>query len=285
MTIITSTTKICALIGDPVEHSLSPILHNTAFQLLGLNYVYLCLRVRSVALGPAIEGVKSLGLLGFNVTIPHKVAVMTYLDEIDPLAKDIGAVNTVVNRSGRLIGYNTDGLGGLRALEEAGVTLTGKKVVLLGAGGAARALSFSIAPLADRLVILNRTKAKAVTLASNLQKRFDKKILSGTLTRDTLLTEMLDADVLINSTSVGMHPKHEECVVDEDLLHSRVTVFDAVYNPIETRLLREAKSVGAKTVGGLSMLVHQGALAFKIWTGVTPPIKVMSRAVEKALEG
>jgi len=285
LTSITSATKLCALIGDPVEHSLSPVMHNAAFQLLGLNYVYLCLRVRSVGLGRAIEGVKSLDLLGFNVTIPHKVAVMTYLDEIDPLAKDIGAVNTVVNRDGRLVGYNTDGLGGLRALEEAGVTLTGKKVVLLGAGGAARALSFSIAPLADLLVILNRTEAKAVTLASNLRRRLDKKILSGTLTRDTLLTEMADADVLINSTSVGMHPKREECVVDEDLLHSRMTVFDAVYNPIETRLLREAKSVGAKTVGGLSMLVHQGALAFKIWTGVTPPIEVMSRAVEAAVEG
>ena len=260
-------------------------MHNTAFQLLGLNYVYLCLRVRTVGLEHAIEGVKSLNILGFNVTIPHKVAVMTYLDEIDPLAKDIGAVNTVVNRSGRLVGYNTDGLGGLRALEEAGVTLTGKKVVLLGAGGAARALSFSIAPLADFLVILNRTEEKAVTLASNLQRRFDKKISSGTLTRDNLLTEMVDTDVLINSTSVGMHPKHEECVVDEDILHSRMTVFDAVYNPIETRLLREAKNVGAKTVGGLSMLVHQGVLAFKIWTGVIPPIDVMSRAVKTAMEG
>jgi shikimate dehydrogenase len=285
LTIITSATKLCALIGDPVEHSLSPVMHNTAFQLLDLNYVYLCLRVPSVGLRRAIEGVKSLGLLGFNVTIPHKVAVMTYLDEIDPLAKDIGAVNTVVNRDGRLVGYNTDGLGGLKALEEADVTLTGKKVVLLGAGGAARALSFSIAPLADLLVILNRTEAKAVALASNLRRRSDKKILSGSLTRDTFLTEMVDADVLINSTSVGMHPKREESVVDKDLLHSRMTVFDAVYNPIETRLLREAKSVGAKTVGGLSMLVHQGALAFKIWTGVTPPIEVMSRAVEAAVEG
>jgi shikimate dehydrogenase len=231
--------------------------------------------------------VKSLGILGFNVTIPHKVTVMTYLDEIDPIAKDIGAVNTVVNRGERLVGYNTDGLGGLRALSEAGVTLTGKKVVLLGAGGAARALSFSIAPLAGLLVILNRTETKAVALASNLRRRFDKKIRGGPLTRSALLTEMADTDVLINSTSVGMHPKSEECVVDEDLLHSRMTVFDAVYNPnpLETRLLREAKSVGAKTVDGLSMLVHQGALAFKIWTGVTPPIDVMTRAVEAAVEG
>jgi shikimate dehydrogenase len=260
-------------------------MHNAAFQFLGLNYVYLCLRVRSADLGSAVDGVKSLGLLGFNVTIPHKVAVMTYLDEIDPLAKDIGAVNTVVNRDGRLVGYNTDGLGALRALEEADVTLTGKKVVLLGAGGAARALSFSIAPLADLLVILNRTETKAAALVSNLRKRFDKKILSGPLTRDALFAEIADAEVLINSTSVGMHPKHEECVVDEDLLHSRMTVFDAVYNPLETRLLREAKNVGAKTVGGLSMLVHQGTLAFKIWTGVTPPIDVMSRVVEVAVEG
>jgi shikimate dehydrogenase len=260
-------------------------MYNAAFQFLGLNYVYLCLRVRSAGLGRAVDGVKSLGLLGFNVTIPHKVTVMTYLDEIDPLAKDIGAINTVVNRDGRLVGYNTDGLGSLRALSEAGVTLTGQKVVLLGAGGAARAISFSIAPLTDLLVILNRTEAKAVALASNLRRRFDKKILGGPLTRDALFTEMADADVLINSTSVGMHPRHEESVVDEDLLHSKMSVFDAVYNPLETRLLREAKSVGAKTVDGLSMLIHQGALAFKIWTGVIPPIDVMSRAVEVTVEG
>jgi len=285
LTSITSATKLCALIGNPVEHSLSPVMHNAAFRFLGLNYVYLCLRVRTAGLKHAVDGVKSLGILGFNVTIPHKVAVMTYLDEIDPLAKDIGAVNTVVNRDERLFGYNTDGLGGLRALSEAGVTLTGKKVVLLGAGGAARALSFSIAPLAGLLVILNRTETKAVALASNLRRRFDKKIRGGPLTRNALLTEMADTDVLINSTSVGMHPKSEECVVDEDLLHSRMTVFDAVYNPLETRLLREAKSVGAKTVDGLSMLVHQGAFAFKIWTGVKPPIDVMTRAVEAAVEG
>lgn len=284
MTTITSATKLCALIGDPVEHSLSPVMHNAAFQFLGLKYIYLCLRVRPEGLKRAVDGVKSLGILGFNVTIPHKVSVMTYLDEIDPIAKDIGAVNTVVNRDERLVGYNTDGLGGLRALSEAGVTLTGKKVVLLGAGGAARALSFSIVPLAGLLVILNRTETKAVALASNLRRRFVKKIRGGPLTRGALFTEMADADVLINSTSVGMHPKREECVVDEDLLHSRMAVFDAVYNPLETRLLREAKNVGAKTVDGLSMLVHQGALAFKIWTGVTPPIDVMTRAVEAAVE-
>lgn len=260
-------------------------MHNAAFQSLGLKYIYLCLRVRSAELKRAVDGVKSLGILGFNVTIPHKVSVMTYLDEIDPIAKDIGAVNTIVNRDERLVGYNTDGLGGLRALSEAGVTLTGKKVVLLGAGGAALALSFSIAPLAGLLVILNRTETKAVALASNLRRRFVKKIRGGPLTRDALFTEMADADVLINSTSVGMHPKSEDCVVDEDLLHSRMAVFDAVYHPLETRLLREAKSVGAKTVNGLSMLVHQGALAFKIWTGVTPPIDVMTRAVEAAVEG
>lgn len=284
MTYITGATKLCSLIGDPVEHSLSPIMHNAAFQHLGLNYVYICLRVQSAKLRTAVEGIKSLGIQGLNVTIPHKITVMKYLDEIDPLAKDIGAVNTVANRDGGLVGSNTDGLGGLKALEEEGVTIKGKKVVLLGAGGAARALSFCIAPLADILVILNRTEEKAVELASSLRRRFSKKILGGNLNRDILVKELEGADILINSTSVGMYPRSGECLVDNSLLNPKMTVFDIVYNPLETRLLREAKRVGAKTVGGVDMLVHQGALAFQIWTGVTPPIDVMFRAVEKALE-
>jgi shikimate dehydrogenase len=285
LTRITSTTQLCALLGDPVAHSLSPVMHNAAFQFLGLDYVYLCLRVQPSGLRPAVAGVKSLGLRGFNVTIPHKVAVMAYLDAIDPLAQDIGAINTVVNRNGRLVGYNTDGAGGLRALRDAGVTLTGTKVVLLGAGGAARALAFSVAPLADQVVILNRTEAKAVALAASLRNRFDTTMRGGPLTRSALALELADADVLINSTSVGMHPQPEDSVVDADLLQARLTVFDAVYTPLETRLLREAGRVGAQTVDGLSMLVHQGALAFEIWTGVTPPLVVMSHAMKAAMEG
>ncbi len=284
MTPIASTTKLCALIGDPVEHSLSPIMHNTAFRHLGLNYVYLCLRVKAANLRTAVEGIKSLGLVGVNITIPHKVSVMKYLDEVDPTAEDIGAINTVVNREGVLTGYNTDGWGGLNALEEAGVVFRGKKVVLLGAGGAARALSFCIAPPADSLVILNRTEEKAVDLASSLRRRFGTKIRGGVLHREVLSKELDGADLLINSTSVGMYPRGEECLVDASLLNSKMTIFDIVYNPRETRLLREAKRVGATTVGGLDMLVHQGALSFQLWTGVTPPIDVMFRAVEKALE-
>jgi shikimate dehydrogenase len=284
LTSIASTTKLCALIGDPVEHSLSPIMHNTVFHHLGLNYVYLCLRVTAANLRTAVEGIRSLGLVGVNVTIPHKITVMKYLDEIDPTAKDIGAVNTVVNRDGILVGYNTDGWGGLSALEAEGVPFRGKKVVLLGAGGAARALSFCIAPLADVLVILNRTEEKALDLSTSLQRRFGKKIRGGPLHRDVLPKEVEGADLLINSTSVGMYPRREGCLVEGSLLNPRMTVFDIVYNPRETRLLREAKSVGAKTVGGLNMLVHQGALAFQIWTGVLPPIDIMFRAVEKGLE-
>lgn len=285
MTPITSTTQLCALIGDPVAHSLSPVMHNAAFQSLGLDYVYLCLRVPSTAVESALAGVKSLGLRGLNVTIPHKVAVMAYLDAVDPLAHDIGAINTVVNRDGCLIGYNTDGAGGLRALQDANVTLAEATVVLLGAGGAARALAYSIAPLVDRMVLLNRTEAKATALASSLRKRFNKPIRGGPLTRSILATELPDADILINTTSVGMHPHGEDSAVDADLLHARLTVFDVVYTPLETRLLREARRVGATTVDGLSMLVHQGALAFEIWTGVPPPLTVMSRAMKAALEG
>lgn len=285
MTQITSATRLYALIGDPVEHSLSPLMHNAAFQHLGLNSVYLCLQVKSTTLGRAVEGIKSLGIPGFNVTIPHKVSMMKYLDGVDSLAKDIGAVNTVANKDGRLIGYNTDGLGALIALKDEDVGLKGKKVVLLGAGGASRAMSFCMTPIAESLVVLNRTEDKAVELASILQRRFNKKVLGGKLSCETLSRELPDADILINSTSVGMYPKVEESLIDEGLLHSRMVVFDIVYSPLETRLLREAKKVGAKTVDGLSMLVHQGALSFKIWTGVNPPVDIMFGTVKKALEG
>ena len=280
---ISAATKLYAIIGDPVEHSLSPSMHNVAFRRLNLDSVYLAFRVRPISLQKAIAGMKSLGILGFNVTVPHKVSVMKYLDQIDNDAIKIGAVNTVVNKDGTLIGYNTDGAGALIALQEEGVELKGQKVVLLGAGGAAKALASSIAPLAESLTILNRTESKAKELATSLAERVFSKVEGKRLTETTLSNVLVDTDVLINATSVGMYPKVSETLVKGEKLHSGMTVFDIVYNPLKTRLLMEADSVGARTIGGVKMLVGQGVLAFELWTGETPPIEEMCRAVEISL--
>lgn len=277
-----SSTKLYAVIGDPIEHSLSPIMHNVAFQRLNLNSVYLAFKVRSQDLEAAIAGMRSLGILGFNVTVPHKVSVMKYLDKVDRQVVEIGAVNTVVNKDGVLMGYNTDGAGALAALREKGVEAKGRKVVLLGAGGAARALAFAIAPLAESFVILNRTESKAKDLASAL-KRFNTAVEGKKLSETTLRSELADADILINSMSVGMYPRVDETPVKKKHLRQGMTVFDIVYNPLMTCLLKEAEAVGAHVVGGVKMLVYQGALAFELWTGRKPPVDEMCEAVESVL--
>jgi shikimate dehydrogenase len=282
---INSETKLYVLIGDPVEHSCSPLMHNAAFQYLRINSVYLALQVRTDGLSEAINGIKSMSIPGMNVTIPHKVAIMKYLDEIDPNAKKIGAVNTVINKDGRLIGYNTDGKGALAALKNEKVDPVGKKVVLLGAGGAARAIAFSIAPSVSTLVILNRTKAKAIALAHAIKTGLNIEIIGKELTNTTLSRELSNTDLLINTTSVGMPPNIKETLVQRHLIRSDMVVFDIIYNPPETRLLNEARAAGATTLNGVNMLVNQGALSFKLWIGLKPPIDVMLRAIQQSLRG
>ena len=281
---IKGDTRVVGIIGDPVEHSLSPIMHNSAFRHLNMNYVYVAFKVRKEALREAIEGVRALDMRGVNVTIPHKISVLSFLDWLDENAEKIGAVNTIVVDEGVLRGYNTDGVGGLKALVEEGVNVEGMKVVLLGAGGAARALAYTFAPLASEIVILNRTVRKALSLASELERE-GWNARGGGLSESVLGRELRDADLLVNATSVGMHPNVEESPVPSNLLRSDMAVFDIVYNPVETRLLRDARRVGAKTVDGVGMLVNQGAIAFKLWTGVEPPRDVMREPVVKALHG
>lgn len=276
-------TRVVGIIGDPVEHSLSPRMHNAAFEHLKLDYVYVPFRVSSSALKEAIEGVRALNIRGVNVTIPHKVSVIPLLDWVDEEALNIGAVNTIVLENGKLKGYNTDGLGFLEALREEGVEVSGIKAVLIGAGGAARAIAYSLAPMVSELVILNRTADKAISLSEELKGK-GWSARGGRLEKETLEKELRDAELLVNATSVGMYPDVDETPVPREVLNSRLTVFDAVYNPIETRLLRDAKSVGAKVVNGVGMLVNQGAVAFKLWTGVNPPKEVMRRAVIEGLQ-
>ncbi|RJS90094.1 shikimate dehydrogenase [Candidatus Bathyarchaeota archaeon] len=282
---ISGKTKVCAVIGDPVEHSLSPCFQNAAFQHLGLDFVYVAFTVKAEELRGAIEGVRSLGFHGLNVTMPHKISIIQYLDELDEDAERIGSVNTVLNQDRRLIGYTTDGVGALNALKNNGVDPKGKKIVILGAGGASRSVSLALIKEAKELVILNRTVRRAERLVCDLHRlvREDKKVRSGGLTEENLRKELKNADILINATPVGMMPNEDKMPVKEEHLHPNLVVFDLVYNPIETKLLRKAKMIGAKTIDGLSMLIHQGAASFEIWTGVKAPIHVMMKAAKEEL--
>jgi shikimate dehydrogenase len=275
---INGKTRVCAIIGDPVAHSLSPVMHNAAFKKLGLNLVYVAFKVTKNELKDAISGARSLGLRGLNVTMPHKNAVMSYLDEVDSTAETIGAVNTILNNQGKLFGYNTDGKGAMIALQENGISTEEKKMLLLGAGGAAKAIAFQAAQEVEELVIANRTSEKAEQLAKLLCKNFGNKVKGRKLSTKVLKEELKTTDILVNATSVGMHPNVNRSPVPSDLLHSDVCVMDIIYNPLETKLAKDAKSVGAKVVSGLEMLLYQGAVAFEIWTSCPAPVDVMKKA-------
>ncbi len=283
---ISGEARICGVIGDPIEHTMSPVMHNAAFEKLGLDYLYIPFRVKKEEVGKAIEGMKALNIRGLNVTIPHKVAVIPFLDELDPLAEKLGAVNTIVNNNGVLKGYNTDAAGFLQALLEKGVEPRGKNVVVLGAGGASRAISFILAERGANLVILNRLLELdwAEELAGKISKFFKKEVKALELVEENLAAVLEKADILVNATSVGMNPDTAETPVASDLLKPGLIVFDVVYNPIKTRLLIEAEQAGAKTIGGLDMLVWQGALAFEQWTGLKAPVEVMKKASINLLE-
>ena len=275
---INGKTRVCAVIGDPVEHSLSPAMHNAAFQKLGLNLVYVAFKVTRNELKEAISGAKSLGLRGLNVTMPHKNAVIKYLDETDSTAEAIGAVNTILNEQGKLVGYNTDGKGAMIALQESGIYTEEKKMLLLGAGGAAKAIAFQAAQEAEELVILNRTPEKAEQLAELLRKKFGNKVKGRALSAEILKKELKTADILVNATPVGMHPHVNTSPIPSDLLRRDLCVMDIVYNPLETKLVEDAKAVGAKVVWGLDMLLYQGAVSFEIWTNCPAPVDVMKKA-------
>jgi len=271
--LINADTRICCLIGDPVEHSLSPLVHNAGYQALGINYAYVSFRVSDIR--QAVEGLRGLGIRGASVTIPHKTSAMKYLDRLDPLAERIGAVNTIVNDDGVLTGYNTDGDGAIKALEEV-TTLEGKKAVLVGAGGAALAIAFGLKARGVKLVVLNRTGAKARELA----QKVGAEGYGG-----LKLAEIASADILINATPVGMPPETDRSIIPGELLHNRLTVFDIVYNPRETRLLAEARERGRAVVYGDRMFLYQAAKQFELFTGLKGPLKAMESALAQALEG
>ncbi len=282
---ISSKTIVCALFGDPVEHSVSPAMHNASFAEKKLDFVYLAFRIREDDLSQAVEAARLLNFRGINITIPHKVNVMSHLDELDPLAEQIGAVNTIVNNDGVLKGYNTDATGFLRALTDRGVSPSDKNIVVLGAGGASRAISFVLAREGANLTILNRKEEMdwAVSMAGHISKQFDAGVKALELNDKNLKTSLENAALLVNATSVGMAPCKEQTPLPAPLLRKDMAVFDIVYNPCLTRLLKDAEEAGAATIGGLDMLVCQGATGFEMWTGVEAPVAVMKEAAAKAL--
>ncbi|MFC1931142.1 shikimate dehydrogenase [Chloroflexota bacterium] len=282
--LISGKTKICGVIGDPIEHTMSPVMHNAAFRKLGMDYVYLPFRVKKEELGKAVAGMRALNIRGLNVTLPHKVAIIPFLDKLDSLAERIGAVNTVVNDGGELTGYNTDAAGFLQVLLENGVKPEGKKIIVLGAGGASQGICFILAGMGAHLIIVNRRLARAEDLLRQISPISKSEVEALALNEENLTTALEKADILVNTTSIGMIPDISETPVPAKLFKPGLIVFDIVYNPIRTRLLKEAEAAGARTLGGLDMLVWQGALAFEKWTGQKAPLDLMKAEAVKVLE-
>lgn len=278
---INTATQFCGVIGNPIEHSLSPAIHNAAFQKLALNFVYLAWKVERI--GDAVSGLRALGnFRGASVTIPHKVAVLPLLDEVDTTARHIGAVNTIVAEEGKLLGMNTDATGALRALREGNAPLKGASVVILGSGGAARAIAFALAAEAGvrRFDLLGIEVDERRNLATDLRDKTGVSVEESDLDEGRLKDVLAEARVLIHCTPVGMAPKTGRSCVPAKFLHRELTVMDVVYNPRETQLLTEAKAAGCRTISGLEMFLYQAVAQFERWTDRSAPIQVMRAVLE-----
>ncbi len=286
---IRATSEVLGVIGDPIAHSFSPDMHNAAIDALGAAYCYVAFHVLPDEVGSALQGMRGLGIRGLNVTIPHKLAVMEYLDRISEEALAVGAVNTISQESGELVGYNTDVYGVLTALEQAaGLETLPECCVVLGAGGAARAAVYALAnrPEVKVLTVLNRTVDRAQALARDMEKITGKAVRAEGMDVAVQARVFADAGLVVNTTSLGMHPHVEGTPLqDENVLHPDLVLYDTVFNPLETRLMRQFKEAGAQAYGGLDMLVYQGARSFQIWTGEEPPADVMKQAVIGRFQG
>lgn len=276
---INGKTKIFGIIGCPVTHSLSPAIHNAAFKKLGLNGAYAAFDVEPKCLGSAIEGVKALGIGGVNVTIPHKEAVIKYLDNLSYEAGLIGAVNTIVNKKGRLAGHNTDIFGFLKSLrEDLGFYPKGRAAFIIGAGGAAKAAAFGLAMAgAGRVVLTDKADEKALELACDVELKTKCECIALKTNSRGIADMILNSQLLVNAAPCGMHGG-DPISVKADFLHKGLCVFDLVYNR-ETKLVKAARRKGIKACGGLNMLLYQGARAFELWTGRKAPVSVMRKAL------
>lgn len=285
--VVRGSTKVVGVFGHPVEHSLSPAMHNAAFAALELPFIYVPFPVQPEAIGPAVRSLPALGIVGVNLTIPHKESVLPFLDEVTQEARDVGAVNTVHCVTGRLLGDNTDGRGFSEPLREMGFSVGGRRAVILGAGGAARAVVFRLAREGARLILTNRTPERAERLAEAVQEAgFSAEAVQVLPMDDTprLAAALAEAELLVNTTRIGMHPDENSVPpVPLQAFHQDLLVYDLVYNPVETQLLKLAREAGCRTLTGVKMLVYQGAAAFQRWTGVWPPTDVMEAAVLRGL--
>jgi len=281
---ITNGTQLCAVIGNPIAHSLSPAIHNAAFNALDLDFAYLAFRVEDVK--SALDGMRALAnFRGMSVTIPHKIEAMKYVDEVVEVDRSIGSINTIINEQGRLIGLGTDGPGALKALVDAGVELDGKNILMLGSGGAARAIAFTLArnTQLSKLSILDVDENMLRGLTTDLKTGTEACIESMALNNGSLAQAMEHADVIINCTPIGMHPKVDASLVPAELFRSGQVVFDIVYTPLETKLLADARSHGLKVISGVEMFINQAVLQFRHFTGVDAPVEVMRRVVMEKL--
>lgn len=278
---MTSNTSIYGLIGRPIEHSISPQIQNAAYTEMGLDAIYVPLHLRDRNIPELVRAARDIGIAGLNVTIPYKSDVIPALDRIDEVAEMIGAVN-VIRLGDDISGYNTDVTASMRSLREASGSLAGKRVILVGAGGSARAVAFGLARESAILTIANRTAQRAQSLALEIRSKNP-----GAEVRTTdpvnIPSELKDSDVLINATPVGMYPHPGDSIVGPGALVPDLTVMDLVYNPQDTRLLVEARKAGCRTVGGLRMLVYQAAESIEIWTGMDPPVEAMMSAAVEAM--
>jgi shikimate dehydrogenase len=283
-TSINPKTKVFALIGNPVSHSMSPAIHNAAFMDLNIDSIYVAFQVEDVK--NALAGMRALdNFRGMSVTIPHKIEVMKYVDEIPEVDRHIGSINTVVKEEGKLIGFNTDGLGALKAIVDADVELADKKVLMLGAGGAARAIAFTLAHKGGigELVLLDINEDFLSNLTGDLKNGTATTITPGSLDSSSVKEHMASADLVINCTPVGMHPNEDATLVPEDLFRPGQVVFDVVYNPLETKLLRQAKAKRLKVIQGVEMFINQAILQFERFAGTDAPEELMRSVVMEKL--
>jgi shikimate dehydrogenase len=283
---ITGHTRLAALFAKPAKHSISPAMHNLSFEDQGIDAVYLAFDVEPEDLASSIQSIRQLDLLGVNLSMPHKMAAVPLVDELSPAAELIGAINTIVNQEGHLVGHNTDGIGFMRGLEDINVSIIGKTMTIIGAGGAATAI-ISQAALdgVDTIHVFNRKDAFYPVIESKLQqiaKATNCTITLEDLDNQSALKVAIEASqLLVNATGVGMKPNEAESPLkDSSLLRESLAVYDVIYNPRETRLLKEAKAAGAKTANGLSMLLYQGAAAFELWTGKKMPTEKVKKIIE-----
>lgn len=269
---ITSNTKICFIIGDPIGHSLSPQMHNAGYEALGIDdqFVFAAAHIKENDLEAAVNGFHAMGVRGITTTLPHKTTIMKYLDEIDETAKEIGAINTVVNTDGKLKGYNTDWIGVVKPLEQI-CDLRNKTAAVLGAGGAARAAVYGLTKSGVKVTIFNRTIEKAKQLAEDFNCEY------ATLDELEKITAM---DIIFNATTIGLHPDNDKTPLPKELLNNNHIVFDAIYSPYQTQLLKDAEEKGVKVIHGLEMLLHQGLEQFKLYTGHEAPEEAMRKVLK-----